>query len=284
MLSRRPLCLIACLLAAPLAGLAACQVGEVTASGGSGDDDDDDSAPPSADGSPAATVDGGGSGGDQPDANTAKFSFFVTGIDHMLALAGSEDGFGGDLGGLAGADSICQQIAENVGFGHKTWRAFLSVTDGGDGNPVHAIDRIGDGPWYDRNERLIALDRTGLLNTRPDGDAATVSDLPDEYGQPLKQFGDNHDVLTGSNTQGQLDDSDPIATCNDWTSAVGPGSENRVRAGHAWPAGSGEHWITAHRLRGCSPGVNLEQDGAGSGDCVGCSGGYGAIYCFALTP
>jgi len=47
---------------------------------------------------------------------------------------------------------------------------------------------------------------------------------------------------------------------------------------------SGQSWITAHRVRGCAPGVNLVQDGPGSGDCVGCGGGYGAIYCFALTP
>ena len=57
-----------------------------------------------------------------------------------------------------------------------------------------------------------------------------------------------------------------------------------MRAGHSWPANSGQSWQTVHMLRGCSAGVNLVQNGAGTGDCVGCSGGYGGIYCFALQP
>lgn len=241
----------------------------------------------------AGSVDGGGGGNPPaladaapgvPDAEPVPFSFFVTSLEIMRELSGSQDGFGGNLGGLAGADAICQQAAARVGFGHKTWRAFLSVTDGGDGNPVHAIDRIGDGPWYDRNGRLVATDKAGLLQTRPAGDVSIVNDLPNEHGQGLTVYGDSHDVLTGSNELGQLDAASATATCSDWTSAIGPGTENQVRCGHAWPAGSGQHWIQAHRLRGCSPGVNLVQDGAGSGDCVGCSGGYGAIYCFALEP
>ncbi|MBK9033435.1 MAG: hypothetical protein IPL61_19570 [Myxococcales bacterium] len=65
---------------------------------------------------------------------------------------------------------------------------------------------------------------------------------------------------------------------------VGPGSENLVRCGHAWPAMSGMNWITAHRVRGCAPGVNLVQNGPGTGDTVGAGGGWGAIYCFALAP
>jgi hypothetical protein len=90
-------------------------------------------------------------------------------------------------------------------------------------------------------------------------------------------------VLTGSNSEGELESTDPDHTCNDWTSAEVLGRKGPM-CGHSWPAGSGRNWITAHNVRGCTPGVNLIQDGAGSGNCVGCSGGYGAIYCFALTP
>jgi hypothetical protein len=199
--------------------------------------------------------------------------------------SGSNDGFGGDLGGLDGADQICQTAAEAVGFGGKTWRAFLSVTQGPDGQPVHAIDRIGEGPWYDRNGRLLANNKAELLQERPAGDALLAGDLTDETGTGMKVlYEDAHDVMTGSNSEGMLDNPDPATTCNDWTSDVGPGSEGLVRTGHSWPANSGQHWIQAHTLRGCAPGVNLQQDGPGSGDCVGCSGGYGAIYCFALTP
>ena len=167
------------------------------------------------------------------------FSFFVTSLEGMQALSGSLDGFGGDLGGLEGADEICRQLAENVDAGHKTWRAFLSATQGPNGGPVHAIDRIGDGPWYDRNARLVAANVEDLLHERPIGDPQVVDDLPNEYGQGQKQYGDNHDTLTGSNAQGMLFDPDPVATCQDWTSAVGPGSEKRVMGGHSWPREEG---------------------------------------------
>lgn len=234
-------------------------------------------------------------------ADLEPFSFFVTSLEIMRELSGSQDGFGGDLGGLEGADSICQQAAERVGFGAKTWRAFLSATDGGDGQPVHAIDRVGEGPWYDRNGRLVAEDISGLLNERPAGDPQTVNDLPNEHGEGLKQFGDTHDIITGTNAQGQLDATDASGTCNDWTSTTvvpsggsstgGGGRRGRggdggggVRLGHSWPANSGMNWMTAHTSSSCAAGVNLAQTGGGDGSSIGSGGGYGGIYCFALTP
>ena len=224
-----------------------------------------------------------GPGEPAPDSGL-RFSFFVTSIEAMRELSGSRDGFGGNLGGLAGADSICQKIAAKAGFGYKTWRAFLSVTKGPDGNPVNAIDRIGKGPWYDRNGRLLSRNIAGLLTERPRGDPQIVNDLPDEHGRGLQQFGDNHEVLTGSDNTGKLASADPASTCEDWTSAQGRGS-GRPMCGVSWPrtSKSGESWISARRAPGCAAGYNL-----GGGDkgtyCVGCKGGYGAIYCFALTP
>ena len=239
------------------------------------------------------------------------FSFFVTSLEVMRELSGSQDGFGGDFGGLAGADNICQQAAAKVGYGYKTWRAFLSATNDGSGNPVHAIDRIGQGPWYDRNGRLIANDIAGLINRgsgsgqgRPDGDPMAVDDLCNEYGEGLMAMGDTHDVLTGSNEAGQLYSSDLTSTCNDWTSTTvtpggsstntsgggggrgggGFGTRGSLSVGHAWPAQSGNNWIQAHTEASCVPGVNLTQNGAGDGSSVGAGGGWGAIYCFALTP
>ena len=45
------------------------------------------------------------------------------------------------------------------------------------------------------------------------------------------------------------------------------------------------NWIAAHFVPGCEPGVQLEQLGGGQGTMtVGGAGGYGGIYCFALTP
>ena len=66
---------------------------------------------------------------------TGPMSFFLT-------SAGSGDG--GNLGGLEGADRICQNLAQAAGHGNRTWRAYLS-TQGQ--NAVNARDRIGSGPW-----------------------------------------------------------------------------------------------------------------------------------------
>ena len=222
---------------------------------------------------------------------TQLFSFFVTSLAAMQQLSGNTNGFGGDLrygmtSGLDGADKICQTIATNEGFGNKTWRAFLSTTTG-----VNAIDRVGTGPWYDRLGRLVATGVSGLIaGNRPDGEATVVSDLPNEKGVQehlANSAYDDHDTLTGSNTQGRLYSTTLGSTCNDWTSAVG--STGRPMAGHSWPGGPSQHWIQGHTVPGCAPGVCTTQAGGGcSTACpsggVGCSGGYGAIYCFALTP
>ncbi|ATB27871.1 hypothetical protein [Melittangium boletus] len=223
------------------------------------------------------------------------FSFFVTSIEAMRQLSGSANGFGGDLRfgeatGLEGADKICRTIAEMSlpGAGQKTWRAFLSASTGGpDGAPINAIDRIGEGPWYDRLGRLVAQNKAGLLSaTRPAGNSAIKNDLPNETGTPNRQGVDNHDVLTGSSKQGTFSGTQ-ANTCNDWTSAVG--STGKPMCGHSWPrsgsTGNGSNWLSDHTVPGCAPGVNLSNSGGGGGgSTVGGSGGYGAIYCFALNP
>ena len=77
-------------------------------------------------------------------AGPKRLGFFVT-------SAGS--GKGADLGGLAGADKICQTLAASAGAGNRTWRAYLSTTGAGG---VNARDRIGNGPWYNAKGELIA--------------------------------------------------------------------------------------------------------------------------------
>ncbi|MGK3995494.1 hypothetical protein [Sorangium sp. So ce1024] len=267
----------------------------------------------------ATTTSSSASGG----GTTEPFSFFVTSLAAMRELSNSQDGFGGDLrfgetgpgAGLRGADKICATIAEKSlpGAGSKTWRAFLSAAAGEDGKQVDAIDRIGDGPWYDRLGRLVANNKQELLGDRPSGaDAAIANDLPNEDGVPNHQPDpsqpevDNHDTLTGSDTQGRLFDA--TATCNDWTSASGDSASGRPRLGHSWPRGSfggggpggpggpgfpggpggmsGSNWMSAHDAPGCAPGVNLVEMGPAprGSTTVGSGGGYGGIYCFALTP
>src|SRR5258707_8793723 len=63
-------------------------------------------------------------------------------------------GKGGNLGGLEGADRHCQGLAQAVGAGGKTWRAYLS-TQGQGG--VNAKDRIGNGPWFNAKGVQVEL-------------------------------------------------------------------------------------------------------------------------------
>ena len=283
-----------------IAGLAL--VGAVGCSSDNGDSDGDGGAAGAA---AYPYPDGGG----VPTTDLDEFSFFVTSLEGLQRLSGSQTGFGGDLrygeaDGLSGADKICTQIAEYsmAGAGQKGWRAFLSVTAGPDASPVHAIDRIGQGPWYDRLGRLVAMNLDDLANERPVGaDPAIINDLPNEYGvpnhapDPEEGEVDNHDMLTGSDDEGRLYD-DEESTCQDWTSSVG--SDGRPRCGHSWPRDGGggrpggddgggmAHWISALDEAGCAPGVSLVESGGPdpSNPTVGSGGGYGGFYCFALVP
>ena len=232
-----------------------------------------------------------------------RFSFFVTSLRALQALSGSANGFGGDLrsgetgpgAGLRGADRICTAIAERSmpGSGRKVWRAFLSATNGGDGMPVHAITRIGNGPWYDRLGRLFGNNLAEVTMDRPaNADPVIRNDFPNEDGvpnhrpDPTQGQVDNHDMLTGSNNQGRLYSN--TATCLDWTSAMGNRTlEGRPRVGHSWPrTGSGVNWMSALDEAGCAAGVNLLEMGGPilSMPTVGSGGGYGGFYCFALSP
>jgi hypothetical protein len=52
----------------------------------------------------------------------------------------------GKLGGLTGADKLCQDLAAAAGAGARTWRAYLSTQAAGGQPAVNARDRIGSGP------------------------------------------------------------------------------------------------------------------------------------------
>lgn len=273
--------------------------GDAGATGGSGGARGMDAGSPDLVAARDAAVDGGATAAETGGAG--KFSFFVTSLGAMRRLSGSQDGFGGDLRhgeatGLGGADKICTVIAEMSlpGAGAKQWRAFLSTARGGPNDgPVHAIDRVGAGPWYDRLGRLVAANKEDLAQPRPRGaDPAIINDLPNEHGIPNGKDGapgcvsfwcpDNHDILTGTNENGMLYSTDPASTCNDWTNAERWG---KPWCGHSWPLQeSGVNWMSSVPEGGCAPGVNLVQRGGARMPTVGSGGGYGGIYCFALTP
>jgi hypothetical protein len=240
-----------------------------------------------------AAMGGAGSTAGTTSSGGAHFSFFMTSQAGLQRLSNNSKGFGGDLrftkaDGLQGADEICKQLAEaSMPGNNKTWRAFLSVTKGPDGNPVNAIDRIGEGPWYDRKGRILAANRAALLNERPQGaDALIANDLPNEDGIPNHDPGagiiDNHNTLTGSDMMGALDSKGLTATCQDWTSSAADGG--RPRCGVSWPRASLKHWISTLNEGGCVPGSTPVGADSGPSGTVGALGGYGGFYCFALTP
>ena len=169
-------------------------------------------------------------------------------------------GTGGDLGGLEGADEICQNLAESVDQGHLTWRAYLSTQ--GD-NAVNARDRIGPGPWFNANGYRVAADLESLHNLNHRITAETALDergrvVPGSFAVPNR-----HDILTGSRSDGTAYPSGEDMTCNNWTSSSDDG---KARVGHHdFPA-----WASAHDTRGCSPAALIS------------TGGDGLLYCFAL--
>jgi hypothetical protein len=247
-------------------------------------------------GAPAAAP-AAGSGGASGASGLPPFSFFVTSLAGMQKLSKKQEGFGGDLrygqsDGLSGADKICSDLAESSlpGAAAKGWRAFLSVAQSAAGGPVNAIDRIGEGPWYDRLGRVVAKTKAALLNTRPQGaDPAIINDLPNEEGVPNQRPDpgqpavNNHHFLTGSDTAGKLY-RPANSTCADWTSTAQ--SAGRPRVGFSYPAGNRQHWISGQDEGGCGAGAVLVDRGGSdpSNPIVGSGGGYGGFYCFALMP
>ena len=179
-------------------------------------------------------------------------------------------GKGGDLGGLAGADAHCQQLAQAAGAGGKTWRAYLSTNQGAQGGPVNARDRIGNGPWQNAKGEVIATSVADLHSANNKLGRATALD---EKGQPVKMRGDTpnqHDILTGSDLEGKAFPGNLNLTCNNWTSST----FGSAMLGHVDREGIADtvyqkSWVSSHMSRSCS-----------QPDLVA-TGGAGLIYCFA---
>ncbi|MBN8994214.1 MAG: hypothetical protein J0H94_03240 [Rhizobiales bacterium] len=193
-------------------------------------------------------------GGLAAHAADAKMSFFVS-------STGSGDG--ANLGGLAGADALCDKLATAAGSTGKTWHAYLSATG------VNAKDRIGKGPWYNAKGELIA---SSLDELHGPANKITKQTALTEAGNIVNGRGDNpnqHDILTGSNPDGTLAEG---KTCGDWTSDAADGL---TIVGHSDRTGLDESdaaksWNSSHPTKGCG------QQGLVS------TGGAGYLYCFAV--
>jgi hypothetical protein len=179
-------------------------------------------------------------------------------------------GDGANLGGLAGADKHCQNLAAAVGTGNHTWHAYLS-TSATNGQPaVNARDRIGKGPWYNAKGVRVAENLDDLHSEKNNlGKQASLT----EKSEVVNGRGDNpnrHDMLTGSQMDGTAFTGDPMkTTCGNWTSDSADGS---AALGHHDRQGGGTNptsWNYAHMSKGCSQ-ENLRA-----------TGGDGLFYCFA---
>lgn len=188
-------------------------------------------------------------------------------LSFFLTSAGP--GQGAELGGLEGADAYCGRLAESVGAGDATWRAYLSVAASDAGPAVNARDRIGPGPWFNAAGVMVAENVDQLHG---DDNNLTKETVLDEHGERVNGRGDSpnrHDILTGSQLDGTAFDSDEDTTCQNWTS----GGEGSARVGHHDRQGGGQNpnsWNSAHGSRGCSQ-ENLQG-----------TGGDGLFYCFAI--
>jgi len=180
---------------------------------------------------------------------------------------------GGNLGGLAGADKICQDLAAAAGAGNRTWHAYLSQQAQGGMAQVNARGRIGAGPWYNAKGVMIAGSVADLHgdNAR-DRNNIQKANMLDEKGNPIKGFGEmpnQHDILTGSDSDGRAFPAGLDTTCNNWTVDT---DASHAMLGHADRMGGGNiSWNSVHMSQGCSKEKLIA------------TGGAGHLYCFAIN-
>ena len=199
-----------------------------------------------------------------PAAPPPLMSFFVTSVGL---------GDGANLGGLAGADKHCQTLAQAVGAGNRTWRAYLSQTAAGVTLPVNARDRIGSGPWYNAKGVIIAASVDELHgDSQRDRNNIRKPIALNEKGEVVTGSGDTpnvHDILTGSDSHGRVLIGRPdVTTCGNWTSNA---AGSAMVGHHDRLGGPNASWNAVHLTNGCSQ-QNLVS-----------TGGAGLLYCFAAN-
>ena len=198
----------------------------------------------------------------------ALFALPVAAEDMSFFITSEGPGDGANLGGLAGADAHCQELAEAAGAGEKTWKAYLSAS-AADGKPaVNARDRIGSGPWFNAKGVQVAANLSELHYSNV---GLSKENSLNEMGKVVNGRGDSpnqHDILTGSQLDGRAFTDDADHTCGNWTK----NGEGSAQVGHHDRTGGGQvpsSWNAAHGSRGCSQ-ANLVA-----------TGGNGYFYCFA---
>ena len=185
-------------------------------------------------------------------------------------------GKGADLGGLAGADRQCQALAQAAGAGGKTWHAYLSTQATGDAPAVNARDRIGKGPWKNFKSEVVAQSVDELHG---DNNKLGMQTSLTERGTMIAGAGytpNYHDLLTGSQADGQAFPPAEDRTCHNWTSST----QGAAMLGHVDRKGlrddaASKSWNMSHTSRG--------PDGGCSQNDLKSTGGNGLFYCFAVN-
>jgi hypothetical protein len=215
-----------------------------------------------------------------PPAPPAVISFFVAGNANQT----------GNLGGLAGADQMCQTQAQALGGANaaRTWRAYLSQEQRGNTPRVNARDRIGPGPWFNVKGTLVASNVADLHGDQQrDRNNVQKANVLDVKGEVIPGIGvpqgtqNEHDALTGSDPQGRAFTDGLDHTCGNWTSdglslpqanPNFPAERARAMLGHTDRSGGGNvSWNAVHMSQGCSKAA------------LNATGGTGRFYCFATN-
>jgi hypothetical protein len=185
-------------------------------------------------------------------------------------------GKGADLGGIEGADRICQNLAQQAGAGGKTWRAYLSTQAVGGGQAMNARDRIGRGPWQNFKGVVVAQNVDDLHSNN--NKLSSENSLTNR-GTVVAGVGwdpNYHDALTGSQPDGRAFPPGEDRTCRNWTSST----QGSAMLGHIDRTGltdteQARSWNSSHPSRG--------PDGGCSQADLRSTGGGGLFYCFAAN-
>lgn len=201
---------------------------------------------------------------------TSCSSLKAPGAPTTFFITSANPGRGGDLGGLAGADALCERLAATAGVGGRDWRAYLSTQASGGVAAVNGRDRIGNGPWVNAKGVVIARNvaelhgnnnvnkETALTET-----GAVVPARPDPENK--------HDMMTGSQPDGTAFPPGKDVTCSNWTSS----NEGGAMVGHHNRNGTNPDpianvsWNSSHVTPGCSMPA------------LASVGGAGLLYCFS---
>lgn len=201
------------------------------------------------------------------ESSPSDMTFFVTSVGV---------GKGADLGGLAGADKHCQELAQAAGAGNHTWRAYLSTVSPAWNKPgaIDARDRIGQGPWQNAKGVVIARNVDDLHSPNNNLNKETALDEKGRRVNDRTMKPNKHDILTGSRLDGTAfvgGGQNPDTTCGNWTKGGKDGSAivGHFDRGSALKTSWGSSWNSSHWTAGCDQ-ASLRR-----------TGGDGLLYCFA---